>query len=193
LQEAGTRIDPPPSDACAIGTMPPATAAAAPPEEPPAERSRFKAEGLRLRAVRETELRTGRLGEYDEPGAFVARNELTIDRRAVVFEGHAAGARDRSGQLHAKILDDEGNALERTGRNARGNLRPSFLVMRVRDAVELRIDRLDVADRPREKLGRRSLAAAYELGETERVVFGNRVRNVALPSRSSASRGRANL
>src|SRR5262249_61281365 len=35
-QEAGMRIDPPPSLACAMGTMPAATAAAAPPLEPPA-------------------------------------------------------------------------------------------------------------------------------------------------------------
>src|SRR5271170_288579 len=46
VQDAGTRIEPPPSDACAIGTMPPATAAAEPPDEPPAESSRFH--GLRV-------------------------------------------------------------------------------------------------------------------------------------------------
>src|SRR5499426_1936326 len=34
--EAGMRIEPPPSVACAIGTMPAATAAAAPPLDPPA-------------------------------------------------------------------------------------------------------------------------------------------------------------
>src|SRR3954447_13561800 len=42
---AGTRIEPPPSLACAIGTMPAATAAAAPPEEPPVECAGFH--GLR--------------------------------------------------------------------------------------------------------------------------------------------------
>lgn len=31
----GTRIEPPPSDACATGTMPAATSAADPPDEPP--------------------------------------------------------------------------------------------------------------------------------------------------------------
>src|SRR5579885_2016130 len=39
--EAGMRIDPPPSFACAIGTMPAATAAQAPPLEPPAVRVVF--------------------------------------------------------------------------------------------------------------------------------------------------------
>ena len=35
--DAGIRIDPPPSLACATGTMPDATAAADPPEDPPVE------------------------------------------------------------------------------------------------------------------------------------------------------------
>ena len=39
---AGMRIEPPPSLACAIGTMPEATAAAEPPEEPPVVRSGFQ-------------------------------------------------------------------------------------------------------------------------------------------------------
>ena len=37
--EAGMRIEPPPSVACASGTMPAATAAAEPPLEPPGARS----------------------------------------------------------------------------------------------------------------------------------------------------------
>jgi hypothetical protein len=40
------RIEPPPSDAPAAGTMPAATAAAAPPEEPPGVRAR--SHGLRV-------------------------------------------------------------------------------------------------------------------------------------------------
>ena len=42
----GIRIEPPPSEPSATGTMPAATAAALPPEEPPGERSRFH--GLRV-------------------------------------------------------------------------------------------------------------------------------------------------
>src|SRR5499426_2496355 len=45
-QLAGIRIDPPPSVACAIGTIPAATAAAEPPLEPPAVCSRLH--GLRV-------------------------------------------------------------------------------------------------------------------------------------------------
>src|SRR6202000_2451469 len=44
--DAGIRIEPPPSLACASGTMRAATAAPAPPDEPPGECSRFQ--GLRV-------------------------------------------------------------------------------------------------------------------------------------------------
>src|SRR4249919_2337799 len=44
--EAGIRIEPPPSLACATGRMRAATAAAAPPDDPPEECSRFQ--GLRV-------------------------------------------------------------------------------------------------------------------------------------------------
>src|SRR5260370_36074708 len=44
--EAGMRIEPPPSLACATGRMRAATAAAAPPDEPPDECARFQ--GLRV-------------------------------------------------------------------------------------------------------------------------------------------------
>src|SRR5258707_4602712 len=44
--EAGIRIEPPPSLACATGRMRAETAAAAPPDEPPEECSRFQ--GLRV-------------------------------------------------------------------------------------------------------------------------------------------------
>src|SRR5439155_15156179 len=44
--DAGILIEPPPSVACAIGTMPAATAAADPPLDPPAVYSRFH--GLRV-------------------------------------------------------------------------------------------------------------------------------------------------
>jgi hypothetical protein len=46
VHDAGTRIDPPPSAACASGAIPAATATAAPPEEPPGERS--VSHGLRV-------------------------------------------------------------------------------------------------------------------------------------------------
>src|SRR5580704_1137955 len=44
--EAGMRVDPPPSEDMLTGVMPAATAAADPPDDPPAVRSRFH--GLRV-------------------------------------------------------------------------------------------------------------------------------------------------
>ena len=44
--DAGIRIEPPPSEPCASGTMPAATAAPEPPDEPPGVRSR--SHGLRV-------------------------------------------------------------------------------------------------------------------------------------------------
>src|ERR1700722_2953662 len=46
LLQAGSRIEPPPSLACAAGLMPAATAAPAPPDEPAGVRARFQ--GLRV-------------------------------------------------------------------------------------------------------------------------------------------------
>ena len=46
VQDAGTRIDPPPSAAWAMGAIPAATATAEPPEEPPGER--VVSHGLRV-------------------------------------------------------------------------------------------------------------------------------------------------
>ena len=48
--EAGMRIEPPPSDACAIGARPATTAAAAPPLDPPGVWSGFQ--GLRQMPLR---------------------------------------------------------------------------------------------------------------------------------------------
>ncbi len=48
--DAGMRMEPPPSLACARGARPPATAAAAPPLDPPAER--LRSHGVRAGGAR---------------------------------------------------------------------------------------------------------------------------------------------
>src|SRR5580704_15113709 len=63
--EAGIRMDPPPSLACAAGTMPEATAAADPPEDPPVECSVFH--GLRVAPKR----RGSVVGRMPSSGVFV--------------------------------------------------------------------------------------------------------------------------
>ena len=94
---AGMRIEPPPSFACAIGTMPAATAAAEPPLEPPVERVRSY--GLRvgrprgrLRRRHDAELARVRLADDNEAGAAQRRDEVAIDRRREP-SGAAADAR----------------------------------------------------------------------------------------------------
>ena len=72
-QEAGIRIEPPPSEPCATGTSPAATAAAAPPDEPPAIRVAVPRRHRRRRDVGlgvagRAELRGVRLAEADHPG-----------------------------------------------------------------------------------------------------------------------------
>ena len=71
---AGMRIEPPPSPACATGTMPLATAAAEPPLEPP--ELRVVSHGLRVGPYasrfggrHQPELGRVRLADDDEPGA----------------------------------------------------------------------------------------------------------------------------
>src|SRR5678816_2936208 len=81
--DAGMRIDPPPSDACAAGNMPAATAAAPPPLEPPEVNSRFQ--GLRvapnsLGSVVMVKPNSGVLvlHEDDRACALVARYQLAV-------------------------------------------------------------------------------------------------------------------
>ena len=78
-QDAGMRIEPPPSVACATGSMPATTAAAAPPDEPPGECSRFQ--GLRHGAVQarlgvraQAELRRRAAPHDDKAGLLAARH-----------------------------------------------------------------------------------------------------------------------
>ena len=86
-QLAGIRIEPPPSLAWAIGTMPEATAAAEPPLEPPVVRS--VSQGLRRRPVRarlgrRQDAELGRVGLADRDEARVAEAlaEVGVDRAA---------------------------------------------------------------------------------------------------------------
>ena len=89
------RIEPPPSLACAAGTMPAATAAAAPPDEPPAVCSRFH--GLRVlpKSADSVDVVMPNSGDADlpedhEPGAPVARHQL------VLVVGHVVGEEARA-------------------------------------------------------------------------------------------------
>ena len=86
--EAGIRIDPPPSEAVASGTMPEATATAAPPDEPPATRS--TSYGLRV----DPKTRLDVSAEVANSGALVlpTTTHPAARRRATSTESRVAGA-----------------------------------------------------------------------------------------------------
>ena len=95
---AGMRIDPPPSPACATGTIPLATAAADPPLEPPGVWSRFH--GLcvgpyapRLGARDQAELRRVRLADDHEARRLELREQVARDRSACSRAPSAVGCR----------------------------------------------------------------------------------------------------
>ena len=127
-QAAGMRIDPAPSVAWAIGTMPEATAAAAPPEEPPALRVRSK--GLRVGPKRtgsrgHVEAEFGKIGlaKNAEARLFETYRQfvvLVLRRRGP--EGAAGAARALACNARANVLQQERHAGER--RLARPHLLP---------------------------------------------------------------------
>ena len=76
-------MDPPPSLACATGTMPEATAAAEPPDDPPVECSVFHglrdgAEAARLGGGQDAELGRVGLAADDEAGVDEALRQLLV-------------------------------------------------------------------------------------------------------------------
>ena len=83
------RIEPPPSLACAIGTMPAATAAAEPPLEPPVEcvevpRVVAGAVEHRLGGRQQAELGDVGLAERHQAGGLEARHQRIVLRRRQV-------------------------------------------------------------------------------------------------------------
>ena len=147
----GMRIDPPPSPACATGTIPLATAAAEPPLDPP--ELRVVSHGLRVGAVRlrfggrhQAELGRVRLPDDDEPGALELLEEVARRGRGVVRRSAATRlpawygvARERA----VEVLDDDRDAAERpVGKvGGRGVARP--VEQRMDDRVQLAVELLD--------------------------------------------------
>ena len=117
--EAGMRIEPPPSLAWAIGTMPAATAAPEPPLEPPVERSRSQglrvgAVGARLGGRQDAQLGRVRLADRDQAGGAEALRQVGVDRGAEVALLQVAHAEVQrlAGECGAEVLEQEGDALE---------------------------------------------------------------------------------
>jgi hypothetical protein len=94
---AGTRVEPPPSAAWAIGTTPAATRAAAPPDEPPGVRSKFH--GLRVGSPRGNSV----AGTSPYSGSVLLPSEMV--RRDLVEVLSALG-RDDEAMKFAREIED---------------------------------------------------------------------------------------
>src|SRR5262249_18605190 len=120
--EAGMRVDPPPSEDMLMGRMPTVTAAAEPPEEPPGVRSSFQ--GLRVTLTRpeivgrsvesHAELRCRGPPDWDESGA-----EIVVDQRirrldGMVLEQLRARFLSASRETRAEVLQKDWHAIEKT-------------------------------------------------------------------------------
>ena len=142
-QEAGIRIEPPPSVALASGNIPAATAAAEPPEEPPALCSRFH--GLRVSPNRidsvvpvPTEFRAGRFTHDQQTrllvslhhGAGIVRHPVAIEARALC--GYGALKR------HPQILQQKRNTGKRSVRQACSGFTPGTVIKFFNDTINIR-------------------------------------------------------
>ena len=122
-----------------------------------------------LRAVDQAHLRHVGHTHEDEAGTFCRGEE----GRSLV--GNVASQRARStGQLDVGdgriVLDQEGNAREWTIAQRFRCTLSSAVIGLVNDRVQLRIDRLDLADRILDELARRDLLRSNQLGKTHRIV-----------------------
>ena len=142
--EAGIRIEPPPSLACATGRMRAATAAAAPPDDPPEECSRFQ--GLRVGPNR----RDSVVGIRPNSGLeLLPKIETPVSRKrcasvplwSATKSFRTRGARGRARALQKiEILQQERHAGEGTVGQAALDLAFGIVVMLDDDRVDLRID-----------------------------------------------------
>ena len=151
------RIDPPPSDPVAKGTIPEAMAAALPPEDPPGEWSRFH--GLRVgpntRVVGvglPSELRGVGLAHHHTPGRHQACHQRRVGcRRRVVGEHRRAMGGHVAGRV-LQILHSQRDAGQWPGVDAGRHLLvdvvgrgPGSLLVNGHEGVECRIVEGDLA------------------------------------------------
>ncbi len=151
--EAGMRMEPPPSLACANGTMPLATAAAAPPLDPPGER--LVSHGLWVApqasgSVVGTLPSSGLLVRpaITKPAVAVAADQSGVGVRdhLLVLERDVAVADGLTGIAGEQVFDEERHATERPV----GQLSPGCVAGMVEPAdhhgVEHGVDALDALD-----------------------------------------------
>ena len=176
-QAAGARIEPKPSEACAIGSIRAPTDAAAPPDEPP--EIRFGVPGAPGRAVRpglagQREPQLARVGaaEDDEPGRLQTADQLAgrRDRWRVLEE--VRPARDDVARPPAvQVFEQERHAPERPVRQPGGDGLARTVVPLPDDGVDGAVAGLDALDGGVQQLLGRDLTLAHQLGQPEPIVL----------------------
>ncbi len=153
------RIEPPPSVACAMGTMPAATAAAEPPLDPPALCSSFH--GIARRAEQRAAPSRGRC---PSSGVLVLprKTRPARFRRAVIslswsdheiLEQRAAEAGHGARVVGAEVFQEVRHPGEGARRQAGRDGRASLVVQAQDHGVDLAVLRLDLGDGGIEQLG----------------------------------------
>ena len=176
------RIEPPPSLAWAIGTMPAATAAALPPDEPPGVRSSVprvarRAVAPRLGDGEDPELGRVGLAHGDEARVEQRRTTAPSNRRREVAEQVGAKGQRPAGPGRADVLDRDRHAGERAlvaGRDRVGR-RSAPVGVDEDERVEAAVQRLDALQRGLDQLAggdspARTRAASSLAGRNSRSV-----------------------
>ncbi len=170
---AGIRIDPPPSEPVAHGTMPAATAAAEPPEEPPGVRA--ESQGLRVTPLAALAVH----GKIISSGTFVipigiapaARRRRTTSPSAASAGGYERDPRvtdwPATGMSSLIAIGTPASGLSATP-DMRVGVGQGLLGHRHPECVQLRIDRLDSRQAQLDELARGELTPANQIRERSR-------------------------
>ena len=170
------RIEPPPSLACANGTMPLATAAAEPPLDPPGERAGVprvvrRPPGDRFGGRHAAEFgAVGPAGDH-QAGLAEPAHQCGVGRRdhSLVLEREVAVGDALTGVAGKQIFDQERHAAKRTvGQRSSGGV---TRVVEPADhhRIEGGIDALDPLDGRFEQFERRHLTVAHQGGLVDRI------------------------
>ena len=195
--DAGMRIDPPPSLACAIGTMPGGDGCRG-----AAARAARRAGGVPRVAGRPPRERLGgrhaaELGAVRPPGGDEAGGAEPADQRGVgrrdergLLQRAVAVADRLAGVRGPQVLQQERHAAERAVGQVAGGGLAGVVEPADDDGVELRVDRLDPFDRRVEQLAaasprRERTSAAWSVASSQRVSSAREVmRQVVAPAGS---------
>ena len=134
-----------------------------------------RAERLRLRRGRETELGRVGLAEHHEAGFAEARHERAVVRRdpAVVAEEPRPAVLRRARELRAEVLQEQRDTAERPRADAaRRDLLAGAVVQRDDHRVERRVEPLDRVDAGFEQLALGALPRTHQLRLRGRVELG---------------------